>query len=33
MLALRWAKDNGTFERVFEAYKRRALHRHRSDPP
>jgi hypothetical protein len=33
MLALRCAKYNGTFERVFEAYKRRALHRHRSDPP
>jgi hypothetical protein len=33
MLALRCAKYNGTFESVFEAYKRRALHRHRSDPP
>ena len=33
MLAWRCAKDNGTFESVFEAYNRRALHRHRSDPP
>ena len=33
MLAVRCAKDHGTFASVFEAYKRRALHRHRSDPP
>jgi hypothetical protein len=32
MLALRCAKYNGTFERVFEAYKRKALQRHRGDP-
>ena len=33
MLAVRCAKYHGTFESVFETYKRRALHRHRSDPP
>jgi hypothetical protein len=33
MLAWRCAQDNGTFESVVEAYTRRALHRHRSDPP
>jgi hypothetical protein len=32
MLALRCAIDNGTFESVFEAYKRRTLQRHRGDP-
>jgi hypothetical protein len=32
MLALRCAKYNGTFDRVFEAYKRRALQQHRDDP-
>jgi Uncharacterised protein family (UPF0236) len=33
MLALRCALYNGTFERVFEAYKRRALQRHGRNPP
>jgi hypothetical protein len=33
MLALRCAIYNGTFERIFEAYKRRALQRHGSDLP
>lgn len=33
MLALRCAIYNGTFERVFEAYKRRALQRHGKNPP
>jgi Uncharacterised protein family (UPF0236) len=33
MLALRCAIYNGTFERVFEAYKRRALQRHGRNPP
>jgi hypothetical protein len=33
MLALRCAIYNGTFERVFEAYKRRALQRHGGNPP
>jgi hypothetical protein len=33
MLALRCAIYNGTFERVFEAYKRRALLRHGGNPP
>jgi len=33
MLALRCAIDNGTFERVFAAYKRRALQRHGGNPP
>jgi hypothetical protein len=33
MLALRCAIYNGTFERVFEAYKRRALQRHGENPP
>ena len=33
MLALRCAIYNGTFERVFEAYKRRALRRHGRNPP
>jgi Uncharacterised protein family (UPF0236) len=33
MLALRCAIYNGTFERVFEAYKRSALQRHRGNPP
>jgi hypothetical protein len=32
MLALRCAIYNGTFGRVFEAYKRRALQQHRGDP-
>jgi Uncharacterised protein family (UPF0236) len=32
-LALRCAIYNGTFERVFEAYKRRALQRHGGNPP
>lgn len=33
MLALRCAIHNGTFERVFAAYKRRALQRHGGNPP
>jgi Uncharacterised protein family (UPF0236) len=33
MLALRCAIYNGTFERVFVAYKRRALQRHGRNPP
>jgi hypothetical protein len=33
MLALRCAIDNGTFERIFEAYNRRALQRHGGDLP
>lgn len=33
MLALRCAIYNGTFERVFEAYKRRTLQRHGRNPP
>jgi hypothetical protein len=33
MLALRCAIYNGTFARVFEAYKRRALQRHGRNPP
>jgi hypothetical protein len=33
MLALRCAIYNGTFPRVFEAYKRRALQRHGRNPP
>jgi hypothetical protein len=33
MLALRCAIYNGTFERVFEAYKRRALQSHGRNPP
>jgi hypothetical protein len=33
MLALRCAIYNGTFERVFEAYKRRTLQRHGGNPP
>jgi len=33
MLALRCAIYNGTFERVFAAYKRRALQRHGGNPP
>ena len=33
MLALRCAIYNGTFERVFEAYKRRILQRHEGNPP
>jgi Uncharacterised protein family (UPF0236) len=33
MLALRCAIYNGTFERVFEAYKRRALQTHGGNPP
>jgi hypothetical protein len=33
MLALRCAIYNSTFERVFEAYKRRALQRHGENPP
>lgn len=32
MLALRCAIYNGTFARVFEAYKRRALQRHGGNP-
>ena len=32
MLALRCAIYNGTFESVFEAYKRKALQRHRGNP-
>jgi hypothetical protein len=32
MLALRCAIDNGTFERVFAAYQRRALQRHGGEP-
>jgi hypothetical protein len=32
-LALRCAIYNGTFERVFKAYKRRALQRHGGNPP
>ncbi len=32
MLALRCAKYNGTFDRVFEAYKRQVLQKHRRDP-
>jgi hypothetical protein len=32
-LALRCAIDNGTFERVFETYKRRTLQRHGGNPP
>jgi hypothetical protein len=32
-LALRCAIDNGAFERVFEAYKRRTLQRHGRNPP
>ncbi len=32
MLALRCATYNGTFDRVFAAYKRRALQQHRGDP-
>ena len=33
MLALRCAIYNGTFESIFEAYKRRALQRHREGHP
>jgi hypothetical protein len=33
MLALRCAIYNGTFERVFEVYKGRALQRHGGNPP
>ena len=33
MLALRCAIYHGTFERVFEAYKRSALQRHKGNPP
>jgi hypothetical protein len=33
MLALRCAIYNGTFERVFEAYKRRTLQKHAGNPP
>jgi Uncharacterised protein family (UPF0236) len=33
MLALRCALYNGTFERVFEVYKGRALQRHGGNPP
>lgn len=33
MLALRCAIYNGTFDRVFNAYKRRALQRHGGNPP
>jgi Uncharacterised protein family (UPF0236) len=33
MLALRCAIYNGTFARVFEAYKRRALQKHGRNPP
>ena len=33
MLALRCAIYNGTFERVFDAYKRRALQSHWGNPP
>jgi len=32
MLALRCAQDNGTFDRVFEAYKRQVLQKHRGNP-
>jgi hypothetical protein len=32
MLAWRCAIDNGTFERVFAAYQRRALQRHGGEP-
>jgi hypothetical protein len=31
--ALRWAIDNGPFERIFEADKRRALQKHGGDLP
>jgi hypothetical protein len=33
MLALRCAIYNGTFEHIFEVYKRRALQRHGGNPP
>jgi hypothetical protein len=33
MLALRCAIYNSTFERVFEAYKRKTLQKHAGDPP
>jgi Uncharacterised protein family (UPF0236) len=33
MLALRCAIYNGTFEHIFEAYKRRALQKHGRNPP
>ena len=32
MLALRCATYNGTFDRIFDAYKRRALQQHRGHP-